>query len=58
VPGLAGSGRGSKKQRFLIKILLKSIDFECRGWPGAAGGQKELKEIKRNQKKIKRKYRF
>ena len=40
----AGAGRerpGSKKQRFLIKILSKSIDFECRGWPGADKDQKK-----------------
>jgi len=40
VPGLAGSGWGSKKQRFLFKILLKNIDFECQGSPGAGGDQK------------------
>ena len=27
--------------RILIQILLKSIDFECRGWPGADKDQKK-----------------
>ena len=27
-------------QTFLIKILLKSNDFDCPGWPGAAGMEK------------------
>ena len=40
MPGLAGSGRGSKKQRFLNKKQWKRIDFECQDWPGAGGGQK------------------
>ena len=29
-----------KKILFLIEILLKSNDFECPGWPGAAGMEK------------------
>ena len=40
MPGLAGSGRDGKKYRFLIKFLLKSSDFDCPGWPGAAGMEK------------------
>ena len=40
MPGLAGSGRDRKKSRFVIKFLLKSSDFDCPGWPGAAGMEK------------------
>ena len=33
-------GRGRENHRFLIKILLKSIDFERRAGSGAAGDRK------------------
>ena len=39
--GRVGSGRGRKNHRFLIKIRLKSIDFErrdvAREYPGSIG---------------------
>ena len=39
---LAGSGRNGKKYRFLIKFLLKGSEFDCPGWPGAAGIEKSI----------------
>ena len=39
-PGRVGSGRGSRSQRFLIKILSKSIAFERRVGSAAAGDRK------------------
>ena len=37
---MAGSGRDGKEYRFLLAFLLKSNDFDCPGWPGAAGIEK------------------
>ena len=34
------AARNWAAQTFLIKILLKSNDFDCPGWPGAAGIEK------------------
>ena len=42
LPGLAGSGRDGEKYRFSLKFLLKSHDFDCPGWPGAAGMEKSV----------------
>ena len=42
VPGLAGSSRDEEKYRFYSKFLLKSNDFDCPGWPGAAGMDKSI----------------
>ena len=35
-----GSSRDGERYRFSIKFLLKSNDFDCPGWPGAAGMEK------------------
>ena len=42
MPGLAGSGRDGEKYRFSLKFFLKSNDFHCPGWPGAAGLEKHI----------------
>ena len=38
----AGSGREGEKNRFLLKFLSKSNDFDRPGWPGAAGTEKSI----------------
>ena len=37
---------GEERYRFLINFLLKSNDFDCPGWPGAAGMEKYRFSIK------------
>ena len=36
------AARNWAAQTFLIKILLKSNDFDCPGWPRAAGMEKSM----------------
>ena len=43
MPGLAG--RDAENYRFLLKLLLKSNDFDCLGWPGAAGRDREKYQL-------------
>ena len=41
-----GSSRDGEKYRFLLKFLSKSNDFDCPGWPGAAGMEKSIDYLK------------
>ena len=40
--GSGAAGWDGKRYRFLIKILSKSNDFDCPGWPGVAGLSKTM----------------
>ena len=42
IPGRIESGQGSKKYRFLIKILKVGNGFEARGGSGAAEDRKSI----------------
>ena len=39
---IARAGRDGEKYRFLLKFLSKRNDFDCPGWPGAAGMEKSI----------------